>query len=129
MKTGWVYLALAVGAESFVKIGFTAACPWARIAEVTVGCPLPLRLVGVIRGTMALERELQGRFIGLWTKGEWFRWSGPLIEFVNTLPAPSRKAFHRAALLTLPRSLSSCVDCRAQYDNYIRNKNHIAMKG
>lgn len=112
-KSGWIYFILARGAESFVKIGFSSVCPWARMNGIETGCPLPMELVAMVRGDQAAERGFHRAFAELRVRGEWFRWSGILIEFVNTLPAPDPVLFHRHE--AGGRYNAGCADCHRIY--------------
>lgn len=72
-----------------VKIGHTAgedAGP--RIAALQTGCPCDLTLVACLPGGLRVERELHRQFAAQRFRGEWFRLSGPVREFLDaTAPA------------------------------------------
>lgn len=107
---------LASGIESFVKIGYSDVCPWARVEMLAVGCPLPLEIIGILTGSRDLERLLHDQFDAYHVRGEWFRWKGAVIEHVNTMPAPDREAFHRGR--KVQTRINGCVDCRYQFDKH-----------
>lgn len=56
----------------WVKVGFTAGNPMARLKNLQTGCPLPLNLIGYVLGTVVGEQELHDVFRGERTVGEWF---------------------------------------------------------
>lgn len=69
-STGHVYFVEAVGTGR-VKIGFSDN--WrARVNDLQVGCPFPLRRLLVIPGTITLESEMHLRFRDHRIQGEWF---------------------------------------------------------
>lgn len=113
MKEGWIYFILADGAESFVKIGFSSFCPWARMAGLETGCPLKLKIIGLVRGNQRLEREYHAAFSSLHHRGEWFRWSGILIEYLNTLEEPNSIYFHKTE--SRGRYCAGCAECHKIY--------------
>lgn len=69
-KLGWVYFA-QVGSGGSIKIGWSKN-PAARIAKMQTGLPSPLRLLGVIPGSKAAEREAHILFAHGRKRGEWF---------------------------------------------------------
>lgn len=66
----YVYLIEAIGIE-LVKIGFSAD-PTARLADLSVGSPVELRLVGYFEGGCDAEKALHRKFIKLRERREWF---------------------------------------------------------
>lgn len=54
------------------KIGFTASDPLKRMADLQVGCPFKLELLGAIEGTWAQEQSLHELLANFKTIGEWF---------------------------------------------------------
>lgn len=109
-KRGWVYFALAHADRPFVKIGFTWLCPWARVKDLAVSCPLPLSLIGIVEGPISDEAKLHQRYSMYHVRGEWFRFEYGLIELLNRLPAPDPVAFHKEPAPS--RMASSCGLCR-----------------
>lgn len=73
-----------IGAGDHIKIGL-AFQPRTRLMELQVGNPLTLRLLAHIRGGVAAERYLHKFFAKDRVRGEWFRTSPLLCEFIATL--------------------------------------------
>ena len=61
-----------VECESFVKIGTTTDIE-RRLTALATTNPFECRLIGLIEGGRATERELHERFADFRHKGEWFR--------------------------------------------------------
>ncbi len=67
-----------------IKIGFTDGEDAAvRLATLQVGSPVPLRLLGVIRGTLSDEKDLHRRFAAHRVVGEWFK---PVADLMALIP-------------------------------------------
>jgi hypothetical protein len=77
-----VYFVLAT-ASRLVKIGY-AKDAWARFSNMQVGSPEELRMLGVIRTYLPteLERDLHAHFAADRVRGEWFRFSEELFDYV-----------------------------------------------
>lgn len=112
-QPGWIYFILARGVESFVKIGYSSFCPWARMSGLGAGCPFPMTLIAIIPGSQKTERSFHRAFDNLRVRGEWFRWEGDLIEFVNRQPAPDSSSFHKNE--AKGRYCAGCADCHRIY--------------
>lgn len=86
MKQGWVYIAKC---ENTYKIGWTGQDPEKRIANMRTGNPLPIELIGTIRGTIVLESMLHRQFASKRSAGEWFFLEPDDIEYILSLaPKP-----------------------------------------
>jgi len=70
------------GKDGPIKIGITRFSVSDRIATMQTGNPYKLRLIGVIKGNLEKESEIQRRFRKDRIRGEWFR---PSIELMNYL--------------------------------------------
>jgi hypothetical protein len=77
------------GERDRVKIGFSVRHS-VRLSTLQGASPDALTLLGVIPGTMQLERKLHQRFKAYRVKGEWFRVEGELANFLKTLPKISK---------------------------------------
>jgi len=77
-KNEWVYF---LRAGPFLKIGY-ATDIGKRIRELQTGCPYPISLVASIQGDRTAEGCLHRQFKSLRVNGEWFRFSGALVEYV-----------------------------------------------
>jgi hypothetical protein len=71
------------GDSEFVKIGYCAGEARARLGQLQVGNPLPLRLVSVKEGGKNIEALLHDRFEHLRVRGEWFKWDAELRDFAR----------------------------------------------
>lgn len=68
---GTIYFIAPAGGP--IKIGFTVVEPECRLAELQIGSPVPLELVGSRPGYRSDEQWLHGRFTDQRMHGEWFR--------------------------------------------------------
>jgi hypothetical protein len=75
---GWVYFAKC---QDFVKIGFAVHSVHNRIAVLQNGNPFPMILIGVLQGSISLEKELHKIFLPYHHKGEWYK-AHPDVESV-----------------------------------------------
>lgn len=82
MPASQVYFVLARSAE-LVKIGY-AKDAWARLSSMQVGSPDELLLFGVIDTYLPrqLEQDLHERFAAERVRGEWFRMTDALFDYV-----------------------------------------------
>jgi hypothetical protein len=80
-KVGHIYFILAPLA-GLIKIGFAGKDPKIRLTNLSNMSPIPLILVGSIKGSFVTERDLHLRFEGLRSHGEWFRLSPELQTFL-----------------------------------------------
>lgn len=69
--SGYVYFVGALEG-SVIKIGWTLD-PERRLLTLDCGSPVPLVLIGAMRGTQAEEAALHARFRAQRVKGEWFK--------------------------------------------------------
>lgn len=90
---GWIYAIKEDHAKGFTKIGFSVS-PDTRVDELQVGNPRKLYIVGMWKGTMRDEQDLQRQFEHLWVRGEWFRHSKEIDQYIkaNTHPAFSNRS-------------------------------------
>jgi hypothetical protein len=54
-----------------------------RLAGLQTGAPEPLYLLGVMKGDAHIERLIHKKFEGIRMRGEWFRLTDDLVDFVN----------------------------------------------
>lgn len=83
MGGGWVYVA-GKGSDGAVKIGYSAR-PFSRIADLQVAQDEKLRLLAKAPGGFGLEHLLHEVFAPDWIRGEWFRRSPTIVNFVRAL--------------------------------------------
>jgi hypothetical protein len=69
-----------------IKIGITTNLP-KRLCSLRTGSSKPLRTLLVIPGTQYDERELHRRFAADRLRGEWFKRSKLIMEFINSYRA------------------------------------------
>ena len=80
MKQGFIYfIALR---DEFVKIGYSTT-PLKRFSSLQVGCPYPLKLVGLIPGTKEEEAEVQEMFSSWHVRGEWYRFNNQIWDYIH----------------------------------------------
>jgi hypothetical protein len=84
-EKSYLYFIEAIN-TGYIKIG-RSANPDRRLAQLTTGSPNQLVLLGKISGGSALEAELHRRFEGHREKGEWFKASSELKEFIKQATA------------------------------------------
>lgn len=80
--TQYVYFLLDEESDA-VKIGHSASDVAARITNHQIGNPRPLRLLGVMPGDVRFEHELHRRFLLHLIRGEWFKYSGAVKEYLD----------------------------------------------
>ncbi len=73
-----------VASGDAVKIGTTGDLR-TRLADMQSGNPVPLRLLGCIPGGRAIEQKLHRRFRALHLSREWFKNTGDLQEFTESI--------------------------------------------
>lgn len=82
-----IYFLEAVGVGS-IKIGFTDRTDVeSRIAEIQTGCPVPVRLLKSMPGTLEDEKNLHRRFASSRLNGEWFKPVPELIQHIKPCEA------------------------------------------
>lgn len=77
--------AIRAGDLPFVKIGTSwggYAGAGGRLDALQAGCPIELRLLGIIDGDRRAEYELHQRFAAQRERGEWFRIEGPVAQWL-----------------------------------------------
>lgn len=80
-REGFVYL---VRCGVFVKIGFTGDV-LTRLLTMQTGTPFHLELLASFPGTERHEAELHAQFASLRERGEWFRYEGDLLGYINSI--------------------------------------------
>lgn len=68
-----------------VKIGVATKVN-GRISTIQSGSPAKIELLACIPGGPQMERKMHARFAKLRIRGEWFRYKGELMEYVQSLP-------------------------------------------
>lgn len=75
--------------DKSIKIGFTNQNPLARLKALQTGSNLELTLLGVINGDKNRELRLHDRFKEFRIRGEWFKNSKELVNFINENALPN----------------------------------------
>lgn len=82
-----IYFAEAVGI-GHIKIGYTGKEDAVeRLADMQTGCPVPLRVLGLIPGTLDDEKDLHRRFASAHVAGAGKEWFKPTSEILTLIPA------------------------------------------
>lgn len=97
---GYVYF-IKSGASGHIKIGHSAD-PARRCKDLATANPSELWIITTIPGTQADERTLHQQFREDRVKGEWFRASEPLLQFIESV-TPSNEP-DRSPLLTVAQA-------------------------
>jgi hypothetical protein len=84
-EASYLYFIEAVD-TGYIKIG-RSVNPERRLAQLSTGSPNQLVLLGQISGGSELEAELHRSFGNLRERGEWFRTSGELKQFIKEATA------------------------------------------
>jgi hypothetical protein len=79
---GWVYF---ISDGDFIKIGQSRTCPYGRIRSLQTASSTELKFLAMMRGADR-EQELHKRFAHLRARGEWFRQTEELIDFIKSIP-------------------------------------------
>lgn len=83
-RKGFVYFVQGATTGA-IKIGFTVN-PKQRVASLQSSAPEPLCLLGSVPGDENLERVIHSAFAESRLRGEWFRPSWALLEFIKLAP-------------------------------------------
>ena len=85
---GYVYFISEPNLER-IKIGFSAD-PKSRLQQLQTGTPYELTLMGVVDGSLSLERHLHDTLADYRVKGEWFTAAPEVRFFINCLLAQQK---------------------------------------
>lgn len=88
---------IATEDRQFAKIGFTDGPISRRYKSIQACCPVPLVIIGTIKGSRGIEASLHRRFRQHRTHGEWFHLL-PEIESLFTKPAKTAETERRDLL-------------------------------
>lgn len=86
-ESSFIYF-IQSGKDGPIKIGTTNNVE-SRLGDIRVLNPQKIKLLKSIKGTQKYEKEIHRKFKNDRIKGEWFRLSSDLIEFINSLPENS----------------------------------------
>lgn len=67
----------------WVKIGVSID-PNSRLSGIQTGCPVELTIFYTHDGGQSIEQKLHETFHSVHLRGEWFRLSGPIQEYIDT---------------------------------------------
>lgn len=110
-QTNEIVYFIQAGFDGPMEIGKTTLRAEHRLAELQVGNPHLLRLLGVLDGGFPEERRLHERFAPLRLRGEWFRPDASLIEWVHEHAHPARTFDSERAW---PSSARFCERCEVR---------------
>lgn len=82
-NTGFVYV---IGNEhmKICKIGYSVN-PHKRISAIQTGCPYPIEIIAIVKGSREMEKALHRKYVMYKTSGEWFRYEGKLKESIKQI--------------------------------------------
>lgn len=84
-QSGFIYFLLAEGTDA-VKIGYTHDFEMkSRMQQYHCHSPYNFDLLKILPGTMIEERNIHKRFVKLKIRGEWFKYTEELKEFIENL--------------------------------------------
>ena len=72
----------------FIKIGFTVSVE-GRVRTLATAIPFPLTILATINGSRDTESYLHSRFAEARHKGEWFRKTPELLDYIEHIKKPS----------------------------------------
>lgn len=95
---GVVYFVRSMHGDGPIKIGMSRRHSLSRLADLQSGSPLPLQIVGTLRGGRRHELALHAQFANVRQHGEWFTYHPDMDEYIGVFckecaPPP----FHAAA--------------------------------
>lgn len=91
--------------DDAIKIGYTGSPnPSARLSELQISTHHRLRLIAVLNGDRSLEETLHKRFCASHIRGEWFRLSDELKEFLATVPPANECEYQKNPRRIAPSS-------------------------
>lgn len=82
-RKGRIYF-IQQGEDGPIKIGYSTN-PRKRLDKLSTASPYPLRMLKIVPGGPALERQLHNRFSHSQLEGEWFKPTEELLEFIQNL--------------------------------------------
>ena len=91
-----VYFIQCEDFNNYIKIGWTTNNPVKRLKNLQVGCPYPLKIIGIMECDRHVERSLHLIFEQCIVVNEWFSPSPELLMFIedNTLSLPDYRLYH-----------------------------------
>jgi hypothetical protein len=84
---GFVYF---VECDDFIKIGYTESVE-DRVRALATATPYPLTVLATINGSQNTESCLHSRFADARHKGEWFRKTPELLDYIESAKEPSAR--------------------------------------
>ena len=87
--------------DEFVKIGYTGSTPGGahkRLNTLQIGNPIKLNLMAYMDGDRDAEHRLHVKFDKYWVRGEWFRLSGEVLEYINNIPPYALQKMGRSVI-------------------------------
>jgi DNA-binding phage protein len=81
-KPGFLYFVHAPSV-GMIKMGFTSSTPMSRMHALQAASPVPLELLGCLRGSLTDEAQLHVRFAAYRTHNEWFVFNDDIAGYVR----------------------------------------------
>lgn len=78
---GHIYF-IQVGNDGDIKIGYSTNIK-SRMSTLQTSIPVTIKLLGYICGDITIEKELHKKFRIFKVKGEWFKCTKDIIDFIN----------------------------------------------
>lgn len=83
-KSGYIYFMLSEKMNA-VKIGFTRGKIEDRLKKCQTWNPYNVDVLKIHKGTMIEERNLHKKFVKFKIKGEWFKYSKELKDYIDSI--------------------------------------------
>lgn len=124
-------------AQGICKIGFTTNVAQ-RVANLQIGSPYKLEILGTLEGDMIVERALHTRFQNYHMNGEWFSLAPEICKHFGYTPEASFTKFYAAGISALcglnapARKVLSYVCQNLRPDNavvWMKAAHYIAQMG
>ena len=81
----WIYFIKQNTVNGHIKIGLSHGSPKNRMAQLQTGSPVELNLLHFFKAERKVESELHARFMHIHERGEWFRETEELLDFISVL--------------------------------------------
>ena len=91
-----IYFIQCEDSNNYIKIGWTKNHPVRRLKNLQVGCPYPLKIIGLMECDPTVERSLHTVFEQYKIINEWFSSAPELLEFIedNTLSLAEYRLYY-----------------------------------
>jgi hypothetical protein len=123
-RIGWVYFVVAPEIGR-IKIGHTDGHPRKRLAALNQNCPLEIEGIGLLRGSVRVERTLHGLFQDIRWRHEWFLPESILQGFItaHALPWVAADSIDSSEKIPLEEAAKIVSDMLMKIEQW-KDKNH-----